>query len=57
MYRPESLIIDNDKLKLFEELNQILQEQHSLDVVSASFMSWNPAMLKYALATSSECCS
>lgn len=37
MYRPESLIIDNNKLKLFEELNNILKEQKSLDVASAYF--------------------
>lgn len=37
MYRPESLIIDNTKLKLFEELNNILKEQKSLDVASAYF--------------------
>ncbi|PIU67980.1 MAG: hypothetical protein COS84_02445 [Armatimonadetes bacterium CG07_land_8_20_14_0_80_40_9] len=37
MYRPESLIIDNDKLRLFDELNSILKEQKSLDVASAYF--------------------
>lgn len=37
MYRPENLIIDNSKLKLFEELNKILKEQKSLDVSSAYF--------------------
>jgi superfamily II DNA or RNA helicase len=37
MYRPESLIIDNNKLKLFEELNKILQEQKSVDVATAYF--------------------
>ena len=37
MYRPESLIIDNNKLKLFEELNHILKEQTFLDVASAYF--------------------
>ena len=37
MYRPESLIIDNDKLRLFDELNNILKEQKSLDVASAYF--------------------
>jgi len=37
MYRPESLIIDNNRLKLFEELNNILKEQTSLDVASAYF--------------------
>lgn len=37
MYRPESLIIDNNKLKLFDELNNILKEQKSLDVASAYF--------------------
>lgn len=37
MYRPESLIIDNKNLRLFEELNKILKEQKSLDVASAYF--------------------
>jgi len=37
MYRPENLIIDNNRLKLFEELNNILQEQTSIDVASAYF--------------------
>jgi len=49
MYRPESLIIDNDKLKLFEELNQILQEQHSLDVASAYFNIAGFQLIKDAL--------
>lgn len=37
MYRPESLIIDNNKLKLFEELNKILIEQKIFDVATAYF--------------------
>lgn len=37
MYRPDGLIIDNSKLRLFEELNNILREQKSLDVASAYF--------------------
>ena len=37
MYRPESLIIDNDILKLFEEINKILIEQKKLDIASAFF--------------------
>jgi hypothetical protein len=37
MYKPESLIIDNNKLKLFEELNKILIEQKSLYIASAYF--------------------
>lgn len=37
MYRPESLIIDNNKLKLFEELNKILLEQKTFDVATAYF--------------------
>ncbi len=37
MYKPDSLVIDNRKLKLFEELNKILKEQKSLDVSSAYF--------------------
>jgi len=37
MYRPESLIIDNNKFKLFEELNNILKEQKIFDVASAYF--------------------
>lgn len=30
MYRPESLIIDNNKLKLFKELDNIRRERRSL---------------------------
>jgi len=37
MYRPESLIIDNDKCKLFEELNVILKEQKIFDLATAYF--------------------
>jgi len=37
MYKPESLIIDNSKLKLFEELNKILQDEKSLYIASAYF--------------------
>jgi len=37
MYRPEYLIIDNNNLKLFEELNNILKEQKSIDIASAYF--------------------
>jgi len=37
MYRPESLIIDNVKLKLFEELNKILHEQKTFDIATAYF--------------------
>jgi len=37
MYTPDSSIIDNRKLKLFEELNKILQEQKVLDIASGYF--------------------
>jgi len=37
MYRPDGLIIDNNKLKLFEEINNILEEQRSLNIASAYF--------------------
>ena len=37
MYRPESLIIDNDKLKLSDEINKILSEQKKLDIATAFF--------------------
>ncbi|WP_156469400.1 hypothetical protein [Candidatus Desulfofervidus auxilii] len=37
MYRPEYLIIDNNNLKLFEELNNILKGQKSIDIASAYF--------------------
>ncbi len=37
MYRPESLIIDNNKLKLFDEMNKILMEQKTFDVATAYF--------------------
>lgn len=37
MYRPESLIIDNNRLKLFEELDRILLEQKTFDVAAAYF--------------------
>lgn len=37
MYKPDCLIIDNEKLKLFDELNNILKEQKSIDIASAYF--------------------
>jgi hypothetical protein len=37
MYRPESLIIDNNKLRVFEELNKILLEQNTFDITTAYF--------------------
>jgi len=37
MYRPESSIIDNNNLKLFKELDNILKEQKSIDIASAYF--------------------
>ena len=37
MYKPDSLIIDNRRLKLFEELEKILKEQKIIDVASAYF--------------------
>jgi len=37
MYRSDGLIIDNNKLKLFEEINNILEEQSSLNIASAYF--------------------
>jgi superfamily II DNA or RNA helicase len=37
MYKPDSLIIDNRGLRLFEELSKILREQKNLDIASAYF--------------------
>jgi len=37
MYRPENLIIDNNRSILFKELNNILKEQLSVDIASAYF--------------------
>jgi len=37
MYRPDGLVIDNRKLKLFKELGKILEEQKTIDVASAYF--------------------
>jgi len=37
MYRPDSLIIDNNKIRLFEELNKILKEQKIFDIATAYF--------------------
>ena len=50
MYRPENLIIDNSKLRLFEELNKILIEQKSLDVASAYFNIAGFQLIKDALS-------
>lgn len=37
MYKTDSLIIDNEKIKLFDELNKILQEQKVIDIASGYF--------------------
>jgi len=37
MYKPDCLIIDNKRLRLFEELDKILKEQKSIDIASAYF--------------------
>lgn len=37
MYIPDSSIIDNDKIKLCDELNKILQEQRVVDMASGYF--------------------
>jgi superfamily II DNA or RNA helicase/sulfur relay (sulfurtransferase) DsrC/TusE family protein len=50
MYRPESLIIDNNNLKLFEELDRILKDQKSLDVASAYFNIAGFQLVKDALS-------
>ena len=49
MYRPESLIIDNDKLKLSEELNKILAEQKNLDIATAFFNIQGFCLIKESL--------
>ena len=48
MYRPESLIIDNNRLKLFEELNKILQEQKTFDIATAYFNIAGFQLLSFA---------
>lgn len=55
MYRPESLIIDNSKLKFFEELNRILKEQKSLDVASAYFNIAGFQLIKDGLSNVQRC--
>lgn len=50
MYKPESLIIDNNKLKLFEELNCILNEQKSLCIASAYFNIRGFQLIKNSLS-------
>ncbi|MBW1973044.1 MAG: hypothetical protein JRI44_09480 [Deltaproteobacteria bacterium] len=37
MYTPEKLIIENNRLKLFEEINKILKEQKTIDISTAYF--------------------
>jgi len=50
MYRPDGLIIDNNNLKLSEELNNILKEQKSLDIASAYFSIKGFQIIKDALS-------
>ena len=50
MYRPEYLIIDNNNLKLFEELNNILKGQKSIDIASAYFNITGFWLVKDALS-------
>jgi len=50
MYKPDSLIIDNNKLRLFEELNNIIKEQTSLDVASAYFNIAGFQLIKESLS-------
>ena len=50
MYRPESMIIDNNKLKLFDELNNILKEQTSVDIASAYFNIAGFQLIKDSMA-------
>ena len=54
MYRPESLIIDNKTLKLFEELNKILKEQKSIDIASAYFNIAGFALIKDSLKNANK---
>lgn len=50
MYRPDGLIIDNNKFRLFEELNNILREQKSLDIASAYFNIGGFQLIKDSLS-------
>jgi len=50
MYRPEKLIIDNRRLKLFEELGKILEEEKNLDVASAYFNIAGYELIKDSLS-------
>lgn len=52
MYKPDNLIIDNNKLKLFEELkelNKILKEQNCIDIASAYFNIGGLQLIKDSL--------
>ena len=50
MYRPEGLIIDNNKLTLHKELNQILREQEWVDIATAYFNISGFQLVKEALS-------
>jgi superfamily II DNA or RNA helicase len=49
MYRPENLVIDNEKLKLFDELNKIINEQKTLSVATAYFNVAGFSLVKESL--------
>ena len=50
MHRHVSLITDNNNLKFFEELNNILKEQKSIDMASACFNIAGFQLLKNTLS-------
>jgi superfamily II DNA or RNA helicase/HKD family nuclease len=54
MYRPESSIIDNKTLKLFEEINKILKEQKSIDIASAYFNIAGFQLIKNSLTDTNK---
>jgi len=54
MYRPESSIIDNKTLKLFEEINKILNEQKSIDIASAYFNIAGFQLIKNSLTDTNK---
>ena len=49
MYAPAKNIIDNNELKLFEELNHILEEQKNIDIASGYFNLGGFALVKEKL--------
>ncbi|MFQ3675135.1 MAG: helicase-related protein [Endomicrobiia bacterium] len=54
MYRPDSSVIDNNKLKLFDELSKILKEQRIVDIATAYFNITGFRLIKDSLSESEK---